>query len=239
MQLNRRIILVLWLCLAGAGVFAQSANDIINKNIEALGGRDRLMKLTSVYEEMTTSVMGQDIAAKVWIVNDKGMRTDMEVMNQKMITVITNDTGWMVNPMMGSTDPKPLPMEQVKKSASRMDLRGQFLDYINKGYTATLLGKEAIDGKENYKIKLVKGSENFEFYIDATTYLITRIITKVNVQGTDVNSEVDMSDYKKTPEGYTFPFATTIHVNESMEIKSTITKLTVNPTIDPAIFQKP
>lgn len=239
MQLSKRIILALGLCLAGAGVFAQTANDIINKNIDAMGGKEKLMKLTAVYEEISTSVMGQEIPGKVWIVNDKGMRTEMEVMGQKVISVMTKDTGWMVNPMMGSSTPQPLPSEQVKQSAGRMDLRGQFLDYANKGYTATLEGKDAVSGKDNYKLKMVKGSDNFEFYIDATTYLITKIVTEVKASGMSMNTEIGMSDYKKTPEGYTFPYTTTIHVNSGMEITSAITKLTINPTIDPAVFLKP
>lgn len=239
MQLVKRIILSLGLCLAGAGVFAQTANDIINKNIEAMGGKDKLLKLNSVYEEINTSVMGQDIPGKVWIVNNKGMRTEMEVMGQKIISVITNDTGWMVNPMMGNSEPQPLPSEQIKQSVGRMDLRGQFLDYANKGYTATLEGQEAVDGKQNYKLKLVKGDNNFEFYIDASTYLISKIVTVVKAGGMTMNTEIGMSDYRKTPEGYTFPYSTTIHINPGTEISSTITKLNINPTIDPVIFQKP
>jgi hypothetical protein len=163
----------------------------------------------------------------------------MEVMGQKIISVMTKDTGWMVNPLAGSSEPQPLPSEQVKQAAGRMDLRGQFMDYVNKGYTATLLGKETVDGKENYKLKLVKGSDNFEFYIDASTYLITKIVTQVNAAGQTMNTEIGMSDYRKTPEGYEFPYATTININPGGEIKSVISKLTVNPTVDPVVFQKP
>jgi outer membrane lipoprotein-sorting protein len=46
-----------------------------------------------------------------------------------------------------------------------------------------------------------------------------------------------MSDYRKTPEGYFFPFLTTIEAG-SGEIKSQITKLTINPAVDPSLFTK-
>ncbi|HEV2483723.1 MAG TPA: hypothetical protein VGS79_28855 [Puia sp.] len=241
MRLTKRMILALTLCFAGAGVFAQTTSDIINKNLGAMGGKAKLQQLNSVYEEITTSAMGQEIPGKIWIVNNKGMRTEMSVMNQKIITVVTKDTGWMVNPMMGNSEPQPLPMQQIKQSISRLDLRGQFLDYAAKGYTATLLGKEAENGKNYYKLKLAKaGEQSFTFYIDATTYLVAKIDADVKVQGQDVTTEVELSDYKKTPEGYSFPGTTTIHVNSGgMEIKSTMDKVTVNPTIDPALFQKP
>ena len=240
MLLTKRIILALTLCVASMGVFAQTAGEIIDKNIAAMGGKDKLSKLNSVYEEMTTTVMGQDIPAKIWIVNDKGMRTEMTVMGQKIITVMTRDTGWMVNPMMGNSDPQPLPSDQIKQSASRMDLRGQLMDYANKGFTATLLGKEAVDGKDNYKIKLTKkGQQDFTFFIDASTYLISKIQTNVQAAGQSMNTDIVMSDYRKTPDGYSFPFSTSVNINPGGEIKSTISKLTVNPTVNPAVFQKP
>ncbi len=241
MLLTKRIILALTLCFAGAGVFAQTASDIINKNIEAMGGKAKLSQLNSLYEEITTTAMGQEIPGKIWIVNNKGMRTEMSIMNQKMITVVTKDTGWMVNPLAGSSEPQPLPMQQIKSSIARLDIRGQFMDYAAKGYTATLLGKEALNGNEYYKIKLAKsGEQSFTFYIDANTYLVYKIDAQIDVQGKEVSTEVELSDYKKTPEGYLFPGTTTVVVNSGgMEIKSIMDKVTVNPSVDPALFQKP
>jgi outer membrane lipoprotein-sorting protein len=240
MQLTKHIILALTLCFAGMGVFAQTADDIISKNIAAMGGKAKLSKLNSVYEEITTSVMGQDIPGKIWIINEKGLRTEMTVMGQKIISVVTKDTGWMVNPMMGNGQPQPLPIDQIKQSASRMDLRGQLIDYAAKGYTVTLQGKEAVNGKDNYKIKLTaKGQADFTFFIDASTYFVTKIQTNVAANGMNMNTDIVLSDYRKTPDGYTFPYSTTININPGGEITSTVSKITVNPTVDPAIFQKP
>lgn len=241
MLLTKRFILALTLCFACVGVFAQSANDIVNKYIDAMGGKAKLQQLNSVYEEISTSAMGQEIPGKVWIVNNKGMRTEMSVMNQKIITVMTKDTGWMVNPLMGNSDPQALPIDQVKGSVSKLDLRGQLLDYASKGYTLTLLGKEAVAGKDNFKLKLVKGDQAFTFFIDASTYLITKVAADAKISGQDISTEIEFSDYKKTPDGYTFPNTTTIHMNAgaTMEVKSTITKVTVNPTVDPQLFLKP
>jgi hypothetical protein len=122
-----------------------------------------------------------------------------------------------------------------------LDIRGQFMDYAAKGYTATLLGKEALNGNEYYKIKLAKsGEQSFTFYIDANTYLVYKIDAQIDVQGKEVSTEVELSDYKKTPEGYLFPGTTTVVVNSGgMEIKSIMDKVTVNPSVDPALFQKP
>jgi outer membrane lipoprotein-sorting protein len=240
MQFTKRIILAAALSLIGASSFAQDVNDIINKNIEAMGGKDKLSKLLSVYEENTTSVMGNDLNSKVWVLNGQGMRAEVEVMGSTIITVMTKDTGWMVNPMTGNSDPQPIPMEQVKQSAARMDLRGQFLNYAANGYTATLVGKEQLDGKDNYKVKLTKtGEGDLLFYIDGATYYVNKMVTTVKANGSDVTSEIAFTDYKTTPEGYVFPYTTTISNPQAGEIKSTITKVVPNQTIDPKLFQKP
>jgi outer membrane lipoprotein-sorting protein len=238
MPLTKHLLLAILLFFADGAVFAQNANDIINKNIEAMGGKDKLSHLNSVYEEMTTSVMGQEIPAKIWIVNEKGMRTEMTVMGQQMITVVTTDTGWMINPLTGNNTPQPLPSNMLKQSLGKMDLRGQLMDYMNKGFTATLLGKEADGSKEAYKIKLVKsGQPTFTFYINVSSYLISKIATETNANGQKTAVTVVMSDYRKTPEGYFFPFLTTIEAGTG-EIKSQITKLTINPAVDPSLFAK-
>src|ERR1700735_4291742 len=211
MPLTKHLLLAILLFFADGAVFAQNANDIINKNIEAMGGKKKLSHLNSVYEEMTTSVMGQEIPAKIWIVNEKGMRTEMSVMGQQMITVVTTDTGWMINPLTGNNTPQPLPSNMLKQSIGKIDLHGQLMDYMNKGFTATLLGKEADGSKEAYKIKLVKsGQPTFTFYIDVSSYLISKIATETNANGQKTAVTVVMSDYRKTPEGYFFPFLTTI-----------------------------
>lgn len=239
MQSTKRIVLAAALSLIGAGAFAQDVNDIINKNIQAMGGKDKLSKLVSVYEENTTSVMGNDLNSKVWVLNGQGMRAEVEVMGSTIITVMTKDTGWMVNPMMGSTDPQPIPVDQLKASASRMDLRGQFLNYAANGYTATLVGSEAVDGKNNFKVKLSKeGEGDYVFYIDAATYYVTKLSASVKVNGSDVTSDIAFSDYKTTPDGYVFPFTTTINNPQAGgEIVNKITKVVPNQPIDPSAFK--
>jgi hypothetical protein len=239
--ITKRIVLAAALSLIGAGSFAQDVNDIINKNIGAMGGKDKLSKLLSVYEENTTTVMGNDVNTKLWVLNGQGMRVEVAVMGSTIITVMTKDTGWMVNPMTGNTDPIPIPIDQIKQSSSRMDLRGLFLTYAANGYTATLMGKEQLGGRANYKIKLSKAGEgDMLYYLDPDTYYISKMVTTVKAKGADVTSEVAFADYKTTPDGYVFPYTTTItSAQAGGEVKSTITKVVPNQAIDPKLFQKP
>ena len=60
--------------------FAQTAEEILTKSIEARGGAAKLNSLKSMRMESTTSVMGMDLASKSVIVHKRGMRNDIEVM---------------------------------------------------------------------------------------------------------------------------------------------------------------
>jgi hypothetical protein len=83
------------------------------------------------------------------------------------------------------------------------------------------------------------GNPDFTFFIDASTYLVTKIQTNTVAKGVNMSFDIGFSDYRKTPDGFSFPYNTTITINPGAEITSTISKITVNPTVDPAIFQKP
>jgi hypothetical protein len=170
MQVSKWVAVTLTVFLLGGKVFAQSVDDIISKNIDAMGGKDKLAALNTLYEEATSSIMGNDLPSKIWAVNNQGFRMEMDIMGQQMVQVANKDNGWAINPMSGSTDAQPMDTGAMKAIARRMALAGPLYNYKEKGYTATLLGKESLNGKDTYKIKLSKAGEpDATYYIDAST----------------------------------------------------------------------
>jgi outer membrane lipoprotein-sorting protein len=239
MQVSKWLMVVLTVCLLGGRAFSQSADDIINKNLDALGGKDKLATLTSLYSETSNQIMGQNLPAKTWVANGIGLRTEMEMMGSKMITVINKDKGWIVNPMSGGTDVTPLPDDAIKSYAKQMDLAGQFYNYAQKGYTATLLGNEKVDGKDAFKIKISKpGLPDVIYFVDAGTYYIDKTSMAISAGGQTIQTDIAYSGYKKTPEGFIVPVAYKMTLPQG-ELDVSVTKLVFNQPIDSALFQKP
>ncbi|AEI50973.1 outer membrane lipoprotein-sorting protein [Runella slithyformis] len=217
---------------------AQTAEDILDKSIQARGGAAKLNALKSLRMEGTLSVMGMDIPTKSIIVHKRGMRNEMEAMGQSIIMAIDGDKGWMINPMAGGTTPTALPEEQLKASVSQLDLSG-ITNYKASGTTAELLGKETIDGTEVYKVKMVtKDGTSMTHSIDTKNFHIIKTAIKVNVNGQEVEAETKMSNYKVF-DGILFPTTTEIANPQAGVITTTITKVEVNPTIDESIFAMP
>jgi len=56
---------------------AQTADEIIGKYIQAVGGKDKLTKITSLYTESTVDIMGMLGTIKSTTLNGKGMRQNI------------------------------------------------------------------------------------------------------------------------------------------------------------------
>ena len=102
--------LVLILVLAGVtGLRAQTADEIVNKYIDAIGGKDKLAKVKTFYSESTTQVMGQEGPSNLTIVKGVGYKLSSEMSGQSIVMVITDNGGWQINPYAGATTPTALP----------------------------------------------------------------------------------------------------------------------------------
>jgi hypothetical protein len=73
---------------------AQTADEIISKHIDALGGKEKLSQITSMYAEGGTEVMGTEMATKTTILNGKGYKYEADVNGKRIVQVLTDNGGW-------------------------------------------------------------------------------------------------------------------------------------------------
>jgi len=211
---------------------SQTIEELQQKYFDALGGKSKLATLKNMYQETSMEAMGMQVPSKMWVVFGEAMRQEIDVQGQKIVTFIGKDSGWTINPIMGSATAQPLPAQAVKGYTSVLTPGGEFASFKDNGYKATVEGKEDIDGKPAYKIKLVKDSTESIFYLDATTYYLTRSVIKADAMGQQVEIITTFSDYKKSPEGFTFPYSSVISNPMMGEIKATVTKMDINKPVD-------
>jgi len=223
-----------------AGIFgaaslkAQTADEIINKYIDAVGGKDKISQITSLYMEGTVAMMGNDNPTKVFILNGKGYKTETEFNGQKMVRCYTDKSGWAVNPMAGG-GAAPMPDVEYNAGKEQIYAGGPLYDYAARGSAVTLLGKEG----NAYKIKLVtKDKDESTFFIDAASYLLSKIVKKGNVMGQEVEINIQLADYKKTDFGFMMPFTMNTDLGQ-FQLSTTITKVEVNKAVDAGVFVMP
>lgn len=235
---SRVFKLLTFFCLTISISQAQTVDEIQQKFIDALGGKSKLSTLKNLYQEADMEVMGMALPAKLWVIYGSAMRQELDIQGQKILTFVGPNGGWSINPMMGSAEAQPLPADAIKEYIGMLDPGGELGNYKQNGYKASIEGKEAVNGNEAYKIKLAKDSSETILFIDLKTSYLTKSVTKANAMGQQIEITTLFSDYKKTPDGYVFPYALVINNPMIGEIKSTVKKLEINKTIDIAELDK-
>jgi len=245
---NLRIVCLAFILLAaGVRLQAQTADEIIAKHIDAMGGKDKLQALKSLYMEgVAVMANGTEIDTKTWKVKGKLYRQEISFGMGNVVIIATPTKGWTSNPRSGGTF-APMPDEALKAAQPQMDPSGPFVDYAAKGNKVELQGTDtASGGKKCYKLKVTFPSgQEVTYYIDAQTYYIDRESRKGGgMMGgggggrRDPNApfNIDFSDYQKTSDGYVFP--NTI-IAGGFGAKTSVEKLEVNKDVDVDKLGKP
>jgi len=226
--------------LAGVIVHAQTVDEIISKHIDAIGGKDKLGSIKTVYTEYDMEVMGNAASGVTYVVNGKGYRNEIDFGGQKIIQCLTDHDGWSVNPMQGQTSPEPTPADQVKAGQTQLQVGGPLLDYAAKGSKVELVGKDTLNGVAAHKIKLTtKEGTEITFLIDPNTYYVLKTVIKANVNGQDVETSMVYSKHTKTDFGFVIPFATELTLPQGFTLSITNKKVEINKDIDMSLFNMP
>lgn len=226
------------LLLSSAFVQAQTADEVVNKHIDAIGGKDVINKITSQVVESDLSVMGSTLTSKTTILVGKGFKSEANFNGQDIIQCVTPTGGWMINPLAGQTDAVALPEDQVKAAQSAFDLGGELFNYQQKGSKVELAGKEKVEGVEAIKLKLTnKEGKETMFFVDPTTYYVIKRESTTSMNGQDMTATAVFSNFKKTDIGYVMPYTTVS--NQGFEITINVSKVEFNKPVDPKIFEMP
>jgi hypothetical protein len=229
-----KLALVAMSMFASVSTFAQTADEIINNHFNAIGGKDKIAALKSVRMECNLSMMGQELPMVITRAQGVGQRVDLSIMGTENYIIATPTAGWMFMPIQGQTEAQPMPEEMLKATKEQLDLQGPLFNYKEKGNTVELAGKEAVDGSEAYKLKVTdKGGKVAYWYIDAKTFYHVKSVMSTNVNGEDMEVSVTQSNFKKTADGYVFPWT----IGNSAQGDMNVTKLDVNVPVDEKLFK--
>ncbi len=206
MKVLKLSMVAIAIAVTGCTAYAQTADEVIQKHIDAVGGCNAWDKIKSVKLTGSINQGGMELTMAQTIVNDKGSRTDISAMGQNGYMIITPTEGWMYMPFGGQTKPEPIPMDQLKSQQDKLNFKNSQL--VDKGHIAksSLEGRDTINKTPCFKLKITDkdGSEQTCF-IDAKTYYLVRTEMKMNLQGDEQELSITYSDFKKQPEGITVP----------------------------------
>ncbi len=221
-------------------VSAQSADEIIGKYVQAIGGKEKLTKLTSVYMEGTIDAMGMQGTIKVWTLNGRGQRQDMDINGSVITNCFSDKGGWSINPMMGATSAEPMTDDQYASGKNAIYIGGLFVDFAAKGYKAELMGIDSVNGVKAFKVKVSSSlNKSTIYHFDASTFFLLKTEMEAEMQGQMVENVTTYSDYKNN-DGYFSPTKMEMDIAGGQFVMNFVfTKVELDKPIEESVFVKP
>lgn len=248
MKVVKTALVVVTLVLScGRIAAAQTADEVVEKYLSAIGGRAALAKVTSrsTTGTITMSLPTGPISGTVEILNQQPnkVRTvtklDLTSVGAGQLSReqrFDGTTGYIVDNLQGNREITGNQLENLKNTV----FPTQLLTYKERGATVELAGKEKVDGHDAYVLLFKpKTGPVVHYFIDSETYLPARIVLKLDAPetGGEVEQTSDLSDYRAV-DGIEIPFA--IKVSSPVQgFSIAVTKVEHNVKIDGALFVKP
>lgn len=234
-----RMLLFAFLLFGVFTVQAQTADEIIAKSFEILGGVDKWKELKTTKSEAKMAMMGFEFAGTMYNAQPNKMRVEVDVMGQKIVQCYDGSTAWWINPLQIGPDAQVMP-EEMAESVKNQEFQSPLLDYSSKGHNVVLEGKETVEGTSCFKLKLTKkdGTEEFHFF-DAENYVPVMVRTPIKSgPAAGQFSETFMSDYQDV-NGLMFPFFLETKVAGESAQKITLSKVVLNEEMKDDMFLFP
>ena len=232
-----KICLLALAALVNVTIYAQTAEEIISKHIEATGGKEKLSAINSMVVENTVRAMDNDSPNMITIVNGKGYRTESDFNGQKLIQVYTDKGGWAINPFTGSDAAEAMPADQYKSGAGLV-FAVPLLNYAARGEKAELVGQEKVGNTNAYKIKVTdKDNIAVHYFIDPSTFYVVKNIRPAQMMGQSMEITTTYSDFKKTDYGWVMPQTAQVDYGGQFSLTSKVIKADINSNVDAAVFE--
>lgn len=234
MKFRTLTLIIALIAVAFVSAEAGKIDKLLKKNAEARG--------TAAFENIKTwkvegnmQVMGQTVPFTLIGMNPGKFRFEQEAMGQKIIVASNGDQGWIDRGGKKMLIPHQGAEQQINQFSF---LKSPLKDY-NKEEDGELklIGRETIDGKEAYKLKISKEGQDITFFMGKDNHIIFKILLNVEVQGQMQDITLDFEDFKKV-EGILVPHKATIGVGGMSQVIN-YTKVIPGFEVDPSTFEPP
>ena len=220
---------------------AQTAEDLVNRNLQAKGGIDKIKAIRTL---RSTGKLQQGGGFTVQMGADSMapnlLRQSFTVQGMTQIQAYDGNTGWKIAPFEGRKDPERLGEDELRDIVEDAIFLGPLVDYQAQGSKVEYIGKDLLDGDDVYRLKVtLKNGDIYYYYLDPETFLEVRMEKVQFIRGAVHESVIECGSYKLVAGVY-MPFTLEMGSKQSQDrTKVTIDKIEPNVTMDPAEFKMP
>lgn len=220
-------------------VFAQTATELAEKHINAIGGTKNVHAINTIKTSgNVTAGPGMEFPFTMYQKRPQFMYLESSAMGMTLKQGFDGKTAWSINPFSGSDEVQVASPDESKGTREQADLDDIIMDYEKKGKKIDYLGEEELEGTSYYKLKVSHNEDINYVYLNKENYLIYKITTKTFFQEKEVLSETILSNYKKVSE-ILMPHTIETKMDGNVVSSVNILNTEVNLKLDDEMFKVP
>ena len=206
--MRHAMIVLVAVCCLSVFTQCQTAEELVDKNIQAKGGMEKIKAIHSL--QMTGKLTGA--GGFTATVTQDGMRPNLvretfSLQGMTGVQAYDGTVGWQIQPFGGHKDPELMGEDDVRHLVRDADFDGPLVDYREKGNTVEYLGHDVVDGDDALRLKVtLKNGDILYYYLDPDTYLEIRKEIQEFIRGSIKENVVDLGSYKPVA-GVMYPFS--------------------------------
>jgi hypothetical protein len=168
------------------------------------------------------------------------MHMTLSLQDLTMVRVYDGTQGWANNPFAGKMNPDSMTDEELKNISEEADFDGPLVDYAKKGNKLELAGKDKVEDKDAWRVRLTTKNGDVRYYLfDARTFLLLKWEGKRRAEGKEFPVASYFRDYRDV-EGLKFSFQIDSGSSATdLTQKLVIDTIELNPEIGDSEFAKP
>jgi hypothetical protein len=227
---------------SGACAFSQTADELVNKNIEAKGGLDKIRAVKTVRMSGRAERSGRPPVVMV-IERERPdeLRQDITRSGMTLVQAYDGKEGWMVDPFRGRKDPQLMGEDDLRDLQLEADIDGPLVDYAAKGNAIEFMGHGTVDGDDVLRLKVTLKNGDILYYdFDPASYLEIRRESQEFIRGSVKEMVREYGSYKAV-HGVMYPFSLAIwaKTDPTRALTVTIENVEVNVPVAESQFAVP
>src|SRR5205085_5320421 len=163
----------------GAPAASLTAAQIVERNVAARGGLPAWRAVNTLTMSGQLDAGGKKNIELPFVMKMKrGHKSRLEVRfaDQTAVQIYDGTHGWKLRPFLGRNEVEPYTPAEARAATAWEELDGPLVDYAAKGTRVELGGREQIEGRDAYQLRLTtKSGEQRQLWIDAATFLEVKI----------------------------------------------------------------
>ncbi len=238
--MRKVLSILLGIVCCAALVSAQTADELVAKNIQAKGGIEKIKAIKSL-RAIGRVEAGGFRAQLGWEAKRPEMyRQTFTIQGMTQIQAYDGETGWQISPFEGKKTPELLGEDDLRDMEESADFDGPLVDAAQKGNKIEYLGMDQVDGDDAYRLKVtLKNGDIIYYFLDPATSLEFRTEKQQFIRGAVKESVTEYGSYKPVG-GVLYPFSIEYGSKRSTNRqKVTLDKVEVNVPIEDAAFKMP